>query len=55
MESSYFAAFLAGLLGGVHCVGMCGGIVGALTFSVQQDKRQQPKIFKRFYNSLQLY
>jgi len=54
MESSYFAAFLAGLLGGVHCVGMCGGIVGALTFSVQQDKRQQPKIILPFllaYNS----
>lgn len=24
------AAFAAGLLGGVHCVGMCGGIVGTL-------------------------
>lgn len=24
------AAFVAGLLGGVHCVGMCGGIAGAL-------------------------
>jgi len=29
---TYLAAFLVGLLGGVHCVGMCGGIVGALTF-----------------------
>ena len=54
MESSYFAAFLAGLLGGVHCVGMCGGIVGALTFSIDEDKRQQPKIIIPFllaYNS----
>jgi len=25
------AAFVAGLLGGVHCIGMCGGIAGALT------------------------
>lgn len=24
-------AFLVGLLGGLHCVGMCGGIVGALS------------------------
>jgi len=24
------AAFLAGVLGGVHCMGMCGGIVGSL-------------------------
>ncbi len=41
MEISYFAAFLAGLLGGVHCVGMCGGIVGALSFSV--DKKYTPQ------------
>ncbi|MCU7959941.1 MAG: sulfite exporter TauE/SafE family protein [gamma proteobacterium symbiont of Bathyaustriella thionipta] len=27
------AALLAGLLGGVHCVGMCGGIVCALSLS----------------------
>ena len=26
-----FAAFVAGLLGGVHCAGMCGGIAGALS------------------------
>lgn len=25
-------AFIVGLLGGVHCVAMCGGIVGALSF-----------------------
>jgi sulfite exporter TauE/SafE len=25
------AAFLVGLLGGTHCMGMCGGIVGALS------------------------
>ena len=27
---NYFSAFLIGLAGGVHCVGMCGGIVAAL-------------------------
>jgi sulfite exporter TauE/SafE len=31
VEAQFAAAFLIGLLGGVHCVGMCGGIVGALT------------------------
>lgn len=30
-DSSFFALFLIGLLGGAHCVGMCGGIVGALS------------------------
>ena len=32
--------FLIGLLGGVHCVGMCGGIVGA--FSVATPRRTFP-------------
>lgn len=31
---TYLSAFLVGLLGGVHCVGMCGGIVGALTLGI---------------------
>lgn len=29
-ETGYLAVFIVGLLGGVHCVGMCGGIVAAL-------------------------
>jgi len=37
VEISYITAFFAGLLGGVHCLGMCGGIVGALTFGIKQD------------------
>lgn len=28
------SAFVVGLLGGVHCVGMCGGIVGALSLGL---------------------
>ena len=34
MELTLPAAFLIGLLGGLHCVGMCGGIVGALSGSL---------------------
>lgn len=30
-ETGYLALFLIGLLGGAHCVGMCGGIVSALS------------------------
>jgi len=33
IEFSLLTALLAGLLGGVHCVGMCGGIVAAFSFS----------------------
>jgi len=39
MEAGVAAAFLIGLLGGVHCVGMCGGIVGALTVHAPQRPR----------------
>lgn len=34
------AAFLVGLMGGVHCAGMCGGIVGALTSAVDPSLRE---------------
>lgn len=33
-ETSYLSAFLVALLGTVHCFGMCGGIVGALTLGL---------------------
>lgn len=41
MESllPYFSAFIVGLLGGVHCIGMCGGIVSALTFGLPEAQR----------------
>lgn len=35
MDSIYITALLVGLLGGVHCLGMCGGVVGGLTFSLE--------------------
>ena len=33
-ELSVFSAFLVGLLGGTHCVGMCGGITAALSLQL---------------------
>lgn len=38
-NGSLITAFLVGLLGGVHCVGMCGGIVGALTMGLPSSAR----------------
>jgi hypothetical protein len=40
LELSLMAALLVGLLGGGHCVGMCGGIVAAVTVTLP---KQQPK------------
>lgn len=34
LSSVFFAAWLVGLTGGVHCFGMCGGIVGAITWGL---------------------
>lgn len=39
---SFLAALAVGFFGGVHCVGMCGGIVGALTFGLPAETRERP-------------
>jgi len=52
VEASYLSAFLVALLGGVHCVGMCGGIVGALTLGLPQtDGMRQRMPFLLAYNA----
>ncbi|MGR6874414.1 sulfite exporter TauE/SafE family protein [Pseudomonas sp. HK3] len=35
---SYLTAFLLGLFGSIHCMGMCGGIVGALSLNTQHSR-----------------
>ncbi|RUM90189.1 MAG: sulfite exporter TauE/SafE family protein [Thiomicrospira sp.] len=37
MESIYLTALMVGLLGGIHCLGMCGGVVGSLTFNLKPE------------------
>jgi sulfite exporter TauE/SafE len=41
-EITLVSAFLVGLLGSTHCLGMCGGIVGALTLGLKDDIRRSP-------------
>ena len=49
LELSLFSAFLVGLLGGGHCVGMCGGIVGAVSLALPG---QRPPLALHFaYNA----
>lgn len=48
-ELSLISAFLVGLLGGTHCVAMCGGIVGAL--SMQLPGQAAPWRFLLGYNA----
>ncbi len=48
LEISLFSLFLTGLLGGVHCLGMCGGIVAAL--AMQQPGTAPPLRHYLAYN-----
>ncbi|WP_299074282.1 sulfite exporter TauE/SafE family protein [uncultured Paraglaciecola sp.] len=41
-ELSFFSAILIGLAGGVHCVGMCGGIVGAFAYAIPKNAAVLP-------------
>ena len=50
---SLLSAFLVGLLGGVHCLGMCGGIVAALTLGLPEsivNSRRMP-VYILAYNT----
>jgi len=56
IDTSYIAAFLVGLLGGVHCVGMCGGIVGALCLGLDDGLNKTARQnFKKTFPFLLLY
>ena len=56
-ELAIVSAFLVGLLGGVHCAGMCGGIVGAIslrtsTVPIRRDPaRPERPIYHLAYNA----
>ncbi|MCX7074790.1 MAG: sulfite exporter TauE/SafE family protein [Methylococcales bacterium] len=38
--SSFLVALLMGLVSSLHCIGMCGSIIGSLTFSLAPEIRQ---------------
>lgn len=40
MTLDYFSAFIIGILGAGHCIGMCGGISSMLTAAVEQRSRK---------------
>ncbi len=40
--SELITVFIVGLFGGIHCVGMCGGIVGMLSMGVSPQKKRNP-------------
>lgn len=49
----WFTALMMGWLGGVHCLGMCGPIVGAFTFALAPDVQKSSRrvaIMQLIYN-----
>lgn len=53
MLTAYLTAFTVGLLGGVHCMAMCGGIVGALTLglpNLQEGRTRHALLYHLAYN-----
>ena len=41
-DFSVFAVFLVGIFGGVHCLGMCGSIVGIFTTQLPRERARWP-------------
>lgn len=41
--SSYLVAFTMGMFSSMHCIGMCGSIIGTLTLSLSPEIRHQKK------------
>jgi sulfite exporter TauE/SafE len=39
-QTSYLVAFIMGLFSSLHCVGMCGSIIGTLTLSLKPEIRK---------------
>lgn len=44
-DTGFIAVFLIGLLGGTHCMAMCGGIVGALTTQMPGQQRSVQSVW----------
>ncbi|PZP63852.1 MAG: hypothetical protein DI596_02620 [Azospira oryzae] len=50
MTAGFLSVFLVGLLSGAHCVGMCGGVVGALSLHATAPSPGQRLGFQAAYN-----
>ncbi|WP_354624792.1 sulfite exporter TauE/SafE family protein [Psychromonas sp. MME2] len=45
INNDFIAALLIGLLGAGHCLGMCSGIAGAITFSIHDKQKKSTSLF----------
>lgn len=47
-STSYLVAFIMGLFSSLHCLGMCGSIIGTLTLSLRQEIRESKRLLTPF-------
>lgn len=53
-STSYLVALLMGLFSALHCLGMCGSIIGSLTLSLRREIRENKKLLVPFVFSYNL-
>lgn len=53
-STSYLVALLMGLFSALHCLGMCGSIIGSLTLSLRREIREQKATLMPFVLSYNL-
>jgi len=53
-STSYLVALLMGLFSSLHCLGMCGSIIGSLTLSLRREIREQKSLLMPFVFSYNL-
>lgn len=47
-STSYLVAFLMGIFSALHCLGMCGSIIGSLTLSLKREIRENKRLLLPF-------
>jgi sulfite exporter TauE/SafE len=47
-STSYLVALLMGLFSALHCLGMCGSIIGSLTLSLRREIRESKRLLVPF-------
>lgn len=50
LSAVLISAFLMGLIGSTHCIGMCGGIISTLSTNFSGDPQRQSFAIQLFYN-----
>jgi sulfite exporter TauE/SafE len=48
ISTSYLVALIMGLFSSLHCLGMCGSIIGSLTLSLRREIREQKSTLSAF-------